>query len=340
VLDTSSLAPGGYATLLLAEAGAEVIKVERPQGGDPARAMMEGVDLFTALNRGKKSVVLDLKSDEGRAAFDRLVATADVVVENYLPHNAMRLGVVYERLRAIKPDIVLCSVTGYDVGGPLAGQPGHDLNFLARAGVLGFLQSPATPDAVPLLPVSDLQGGTAAAFAIATALVRRATTGLGDHVRVALADALVHGWTSLGLVPEQQASTGYDPARAGYAIYRTADGKQLAVATEEARFWRGLCEMLDRPDLAERDHMALDDVGLGLRREVAALIAERPLAEWVQRAGDAVPVTEVADAAEARAAWAGSDGFRVLVDSAAGVDPLTGNAPRLGEHGAELLASS
>ncbi|HWM33729.1 MAG TPA: CaiB/BaiF CoA-transferase family protein [Pseudolysinimonas sp.] len=337
VLDTSSLAPGGYATLLLAEAGAEVIKVERPNGGDPARGMIEGVDLFTPLNRGKKSVVLDLKSKDGLAAFDRLVETADVVVENYLPRNATRLGVVYERLRTVKPDIILCSVTGYDRGGPLGDQPGHDLNFLARAGALGFLQPPGVPDAVPILPVSDLQGGTAAAFAIATALVRRALTGAGDHVRIALTGALVHGWTSLGLAPEQQVWVGGDPARAGYAIYPTADGRRLAVATEETRFWHGLCEMLGRPDLADRDHMAADEDGIALRAEVAELIAERSLAEWLELAGDAVPVTEVADAAEARDAWAGPGGRRALVDGTHPASPLAGDAPRLGEHDSPLL---
>jgi len=163
--------------------------------------------------------------------------------------------------------------------------------------------------------------------------VRRAATGEGDHVRIVLSDALVHGWVALALEPGQEAAAGFDQSSAGYAIYLTSDGRRLAVAAEETRFWRAFCEVIARPDLADAEHLARDAGGRALQEEIASIIADRSLDEWLHRVGDRVPVTEVSDASEARRVWMAATGApRPLVDSphwpGGGFLP----APRLGEH--------
>lgn len=348
ILDTSSLAPGNYATLVLSRLGAEVIKLERPSG-DPTRGLAtEGSDPFLALNAGKKSVVIDLKSGSGQQSFDRLLAISDVVVENYLPATSRKLRVTYERIRAINPSAVLCTVTGYGETSPRHSAPGHDLNFWAEAGALDFVQ---TGGSAPLLPVSDMLGGMAAGIAISSALYNRAVTGVGDHVRVSLADTLLHAWVGLGLSP---AATAPSEIAAGYGVYVTADNRRLAVAVEERHYWESFCEALDCPELLHAGYLDGGEVGLELRDRVQAIIAERPIGVWldilhVQRN---LPVNEVMDAnSAARMALGRNDAViqqheggglvpQSLFSSASfSVDPAL-QAPLLGEHTQEFLDAS
>ena len=339
VLDTSSLAPGAYASVVLAELGADVVKIERPRGGDPARRLPQAADgtvPFQRLNRGKRSVVADLTTEDGRDRFDRLVARADVVIENYLPSVAVELGVIYERLRHVNPSIVLCSVAGFAGGSDRAG---HDLNFWAESGALEFVQSPGDAFGVPTLPVSDMQGGLAAAVAISAALFRRSRDGAGDHVRVALADTMIHGWAVLGLDPSQEASSGFTAARPGYGLFLTSDGRRLAVGVEEERFWAAFCELIGRPDLAELDRMATGDAGRFLTEQIAIEIRRRPLGHWLERLGD-LPVGPVVGSAAALTAWTERYGGDLppLVESVAHARALPHSAPELGAHDAEVFA--
>src|SRR5438309_7820328 len=183
VLDLSIWRPGPYATQLLAELGADVVKVE-PPGGDPMRAYPE---LFDSLSANKRSVVLDLKGEAGRRRALELAAEADVVVESFRPGVAARLGVGYDEVRAVNPTVVYCSVSGFGQHGRLARTPGPDLNYQAWAG-------PLPPDGgepvVPAIPVADLAGGMAAALGVCAALVRRARSGEGERVDAAIADVL------------------------------------------------------------------------------------------------------------------------------------------------------
>src|SRR5437899_9756518 len=183
VLDLTVWRPGPYATQLLAEIGAEVLKVE-PPGGDPMRAYP---DLFASLNANKRSLVLDLKDRAGRARLLELAADADVVIEGFRPGVAERLGAGYEHVRAVNPRAIYCSISGMGQDGPLRLAPGHDLNYQAWAGVLA--PDGAAP-VVPAVPVADLAGGMAAALGVCAAVVRRLVTGEGERIDVAMGDVL------------------------------------------------------------------------------------------------------------------------------------------------------
>jgi crotonobetainyl-CoA:carnitine CoA-transferase CaiB-like acyl-CoA transferase len=250
VLDLSIWRPGPYATQLLAELGAEVLKVE-PPGGDPMR-LYGG--LFAALHGDKRSVALDLKEPSDRDRALALARDADVVVEGYRPGVATRLGVGYEQVRAVNPEVVYCSISGLGQDGPLADAPGHDLDYLAWSGALA--PEGGAPVA-PALPVADLAGGLAAAYAIGAALFRRARTGEGERVDVAMAGVLAT-WTG-GVAPEvsgsEESGTDAQPRGVpGYGTFATADGGYVALGVlNEDHFWRPLCEALGLDDVAALD---------------------------------------------------------------------------------------
>jgi len=259
VLDLAIWRPGPYATQLLAEAGADVLKVE-PPGGDPMRAYPA---LFASLSANKRSVVLDLKDEAGRRRAIELAAEADVVIEGYRPGVADRLGVGYDAVRAVNPSVVYCSVSGLGQHGPLALTPGHDLNYQAWAGSLA-------PDGgapiVPAIPVADLAGGMAAALGVCAALVRRIRSGEGERVDVAIADVLAT-WTGAAK-PEARDVTPAARGVPGYGTFEAADGNwlSLGVLTED-HFWRALCDVLDLGDVG----------GLGFPERMARLPELQPL---------------------------------------------------------------
>jgi len=235
VLDLSVWRPGPYATSLLAEIGAEVVKVE-PPGGDPLRAYP---GLFASVNADKRSVELDLKAEGDRARALALAAEADVVVEGWRPGVAGRLGVGYDQVRSVNPSVVYCSLSGMGQEGPLAQAPGHDLNYQAWAGVLA---PDGGPPVVPAFPVADLAGGMAAAFGICAAVVRRLGSGEGEYIDLAMADVLAT-WT--GAVAPRAASGGPERGVPGYGTFECADGRYLALGVlTEDHFWRPLCRSL------------------------------------------------------------------------------------------------
>ena len=227
VLDLSIWRPGPYATQLLAEMGAEVIKVE-PPGGDPMRVYLE---LFASLNADKRSIELDLKSEEGRARALELAAEADVVIEGFRPGVAARLGVDDDAVRAVNPSVVYCSLSGMGQDGPLALAPGHDLAYMAWAGVLA---PHGGPPVVPAVPMADLAGGMAAAMAICAAVVRQLRTGEGERIDVAMTDVLAT-WT--GAATNRTAHDEEDRAGRrgvpGYGTFETADGRHLVLGCAE-----------------------------------------------------------------------------------------------------------
>jgi crotonobetainyl-CoA:carnitine CoA-transferase CaiB-like acyl-CoA transferase len=239
VLDFTIWRPGPYATQLLGELGADIIKVE-PPGGDPMRSYP---GLFATLSVNKRSIVLDLKSDADKQRALELAAEADVVTEGYRPGVAARLGVGFDDVHAVNPRVVYCSISGMGQSGALSTAPGHDLNFQAWGGVL------APEGAAPVtaaVPIADLGGGLAAAYAICAALVRQGRNGEGEHIDVAMGDLLAT-WT--GAVAPQ--ARGVDPdARGvpGYGMFRCRDGYvALGIITED-HFWRALCDTLAMAD--------------------------------------------------------------------------------------------
>jgi crotonobetainyl-CoA:carnitine CoA-transferase CaiB-like acyl-CoA transferase len=290
VLDLSVWRPGPYATQLLAEIGADVLKVE-PPGGDPMRGYPE---LFASLNANKRSVVLDLKRDDDRGGVLDLAADADVVVEGFRPGVAARLGVGYDDVRAVAPAIVYCSMSGMGQSGPFRLVPGHDLNYQAWAGALA---PEGGPPEVSKLPIADLAGGMAAAFAVCASVVRRLRTGEGEYIDAAMTDVLAT-WTGAA-APRASNTDASARGVPGYGLFATADGAHvtLGVLTEN-HFWAALCDVLGLDDargLTFPERMTrIDD----LQSRVAAAIASRERDELVDKllAAD-VPAAPVLDRA-------------------------------------------
>ncbi len=329
VLDLTRLLPGGFCSLLLAEQGAEVTKVEAPEG-DPLRRFPPLVDgrsvLFDAISAGKRSVVLDLKSKAGRETFLRLAAHSEVVLEGNRPGTLERLGLGWPVLRAGNPGMVMCSLTGYGQRGSLASRAGHDLNYVALAGVLG-LNRPRGGAPHPLsVQVADLAGAQMAAFQIAAALYDVSRGGAGRHLDVAMTQ-VAHSWLKLTLAERAVAPTALPHRLAGrhacYDVYACRDGGFLSVAALEPRFWANLCRALGHEDLTNRQ-FGPDQAAL--RQELEIIFAGRGRDEWVERlAGEDVCCEPVSELAE------------ILAGSLGPAGPALGPAPRLGQHTAEVL---
>ncbi len=287
VLDFSTLLPGPMATLFMAEAGAEVIKIERPGTGDEMRTYAPhwGGDStnFHLLNRGKKSIALDLKVAEEREKLRPLIEGADVVVEQFRPGVMARLGLGYEDIALIKPDIIYCSITGYGQTGPRKSRAGHDLNYQGDTGLLALSHGPAQNPVIPPMLAADIAGGTYPALLnILLALRHRDRTGQGAHLDIAMADNL---FPFLYWAQGEGQSTGNWPGNgdslvtggtARYRLYPTADGRVAAVAAIEQRFWEALCEAIGLDAELWQDERDPDATIAGIAR----IIASRPSSEW------------------------------------------------------------
>ncbi|MFL5264587.1 MAG: CaiB/BaiF CoA transferase family protein [Anaeromyxobacteraceae bacterium] len=287
VLDLTRLLPGPYATLVLADLGADVVKVEDPAGGDYLRQQppLAGGEsgAFGVLNRNKRSLALDLRAPGGTAALLRLAACFDVLVESFRPGVLDRLGAGHARLREANPRLVVCAITGYGQSGPYRDLAGHDINYCALAGALALSGGEAEPSPMPV-QVADVAGGSLVAVAgILAALYRRGSSGEGGLVDVAMTDGVV---ATLAL-PLAMAWTRGTPLRRGgeplsgaaacYRTYRTADGRFVALGALEPRFFARFCEAAGRPELAARQ---LEDSGRGPVAALEALFATRTRDAW------------------------------------------------------------
>jgi crotonobetainyl-CoA:carnitine CoA-transferase CaiB-like acyl-CoA transferase len=323
VLDLTIWRPGPYATQLLAEIGADVLKIE-PPGGDPMRIYP---DLFASLSANKRSVVLDLKQPDDRRRALELAAAADVVIEGFRPGVAARLGVGYDDVRAVNESVVYCSLSGMGQSGPLVAAPGHDINYQAWAGALA---PDGGPPIVAALPIADLAGGMAAAFAVCAAVIKRLRTGEGECIDVAMTDVLAT-WT--GAIRPQAA--GVDQAERGvpgYGTFATADGQYVALGViSEDHFWRSLCDVLGlaaRRDMGFGERMA---ALIELREEIRDAISGRDRDELVAEllAAD-VPAAPVLDRPEMVALAHLRD--RAVVVADAWADPAVGYPVRFEHH--------
>ena len=342
VLDLTRLLPGPYATQLLSDLGADVVKVEDTGAGDYARHMPPMVDgvgaVFDGVNRGKRSVALDLKSDAGREAFYALVEDADAVVESFRPGVVERLGVDYETLRDHDEDLVYVSLTGYGQTGPLADRAGHDLNYVGRAGLLDLTREDdgETPR-VPGYQIGDLGGGLFAAFSVVSGLLSREFGDGGDYVDVSMADVVLsfgqaHAAEAFRAEPsggEESRGAGPRPgetpltgAYPWYDVYEAADG-YVTLAALEPQFWEAFCEAVDREDLVEYHGTDDEAERAALREELAGIFAERPREAW----GDLGPQTTV-EPVQSIAEAVDDESFRdrVVVADEGGTDAR----PRLG----------
>lgn len=260
VLDLSSFLPGPYLTLGLSDHGAEVIKIEQPGEGDPGRhiGLSDGPHtvFFRNLNRGKKSIVLDLKSDSGRAELLALADTADVFVESFRPGVARRLGVDYATLSDRNPGLVYCSLSAFGQDGPYRDRPAHDLAVEALAGTLSMTLGDDGQPAIPGIPVADLLSGLQGLNGVLMALLRRHQTGQGDYIDISMMDCMTSALRNVlgptfaeGRQPEPklERTTG---GAAFYRMYKTRDGGRIALAGQEPKFIHALLNALERPDLA------------------------------------------------------------------------------------------
>jgi alpha-methylacyl-CoA racemase len=290
VLDLSRLLPGPYCTLVLSDLGAEIVKVEDPGAGDYLRGLPPLRDdaggAFLALNRDKRSLILDLKRPAGVATFLRLCATADVVVESFRPGVMARLGLGYDVLAAHNPRLILVSLSGYGQDGPFRDRAGHDLDYVALAGILGAWRREGAAPAVPAVQLADLAGGGLwGALGAVAALVARERTGAGRHVDVSMTEG------ALALLIPELGAFAADPVEprqgrgllrggnANYDVYETADGGHLAVGSLEPKFWAALGAVLGRPvDLGEIPAPPARQAAI--RAELQAIFRTRPRAEW------------------------------------------------------------
>jgi alpha-methylacyl-CoA racemase len=309
VLDFTTLLPGPLATLLLAEAGAEVIKIERPGSGDEMRLYhprFGGSSVnFALLNRGKRSIAIDLKASGAVESMRPLIVSADVVVEQFRPGVMERLGLGWEQLSAINPRLVYCAITGYGADGPKAQVAAHDLNYLAETGLLSLAAGADGEPVVPPVLIADIGGGAyPAVINILLGLAQRTHTGRGCRVDVAMTDNLftfAYWAIGNGLAADAWPRPGGELVTGGsprYNIYRTADGRFLAAAPLEDRFWNNFCEAIGLGPEFRDD--AADPAAS--RRAVGEKIAAASAAEWTVRlAGKDVCCATVATVAEALA---------------------------------------
>jgi crotonobetainyl-CoA:carnitine CoA-transferase CaiB-like acyl-CoA transferase len=301
VLDLSRLIPGPFATLVLADLGATVDKLEDTAAGDYLRHLpphLGGASAaFQLLNRNKRSLVLDLKRPEGREAFLRIVGTYDVILEQFRPGVLDRLGLSHASLLAAHPRLIVCALTGYGQSGELSARAGHDLNYLARSGLLGIQGPSDAPPAVPAFQLADMTGGLWSALAILAALAERERTGLGRSLDIAMTDGV------FALAPLSLAATlagavsarGDETLTGGLAAYRTylsKDGCPIALAALEPKFWSTFCAAVgltvDALDLIPGPHQR------ELTNRVTAIFASRPRAEWIAFAAEHDCCVEVA----------------------------------------------
>jgi crotonobetainyl-CoA:carnitine CoA-transferase CaiB-like acyl-CoA transferase len=291
VLDLTRLLPGAMATLHLADMGADVVKVEDTDAGDYSRTMgrvRDGVsDSFRLLNRNKRAMRLDLKRSRGREAFLKLAKRADVVVEGFRPGVVARLGVGYDAVSAVNARIVYCSISGYGQDGPYAQRAGHDINYVGYAGV-GDQIGPGEAPVVPNFQIADLLGGALVpAMGILAALLDARSSGRGRYVDVSMTDAaFAHaifpllGFLEGGKTPARGTSM-LDGGLPCYNLYRTKDGRFMAVGALERKFWTTLCDILGCPELGEKHIVYGADAGAAKAR-LEKIFSSRSQREWTE----------------------------------------------------------
>jgi CoA:oxalate CoA-transferase len=364
ILDFTRYQQGPYATVLLSDMGAEIVKVEEP-GGEPGRANGRQPDGFSAYfeahDRGKRSITLDLRMPEAREAVRRLVPQFDVVVENFRPGAMERWGLGYEDLRALRPDIIVASGSSWGREGPWANRPGFDHVGQALSGVM--VEQGGGPGKVPHALIggfADQIGAMLLAYGIACALVVREREGIGQHVDVSLIGAM----TAVQAMPitrflrtgEQR---GFEERRAAtYTHYECADGRYVAIAANTQAFWERLCDALERPDWREDPRFTgpfeRDRNKAALVQEMEAQFRTQPSAHWTERLGEAdvpnAPVLDYAGLAEHPQFWA--NGYLQEIDTpnlgrmrvpgpavrmSATPTRVQGGGPELGEHTESVL---
>lgn len=363
VLDLSLQLPGPFCTMMMADYGADVVKIDEPspRARNPFAAEDPGTGpLDRYLNRGKKSVTLNLKSAEGQEIFRKMAATADVVVEGFRPGVVKRLGVDYETLSAANPGLVYCSISGYGQTGPMRDVAGHDVNYLSYAGVLGLSGRPEDPPTLLPVQVGDVYGGSMMALSgILMVLLSRQRTGKGAWIDISMTDGSV---ASLAIpasnllgggIPQERGALPLAGMLPCYDAYRCADGGYVSLGGLEPWFWKKLVTRLGREDFDELQYAAGESAE-GVRRDLQAIFLGKTRDEWIRLfEGEDVCISPVLSLDEAMS-HPNTVARRMVVDVGSplgGTEPqlglpikiageeerAPGRAPRLGEHDDPVL---
>ncbi len=291
IIDLTRLYPGPFGTQLMGDFGAEVIKVEDKNSPDyirffPPKFKEEGAG-YIAVNRNKKSLALDLRSDKGKELFFKLVEKSDVVVEQFRPGVIAKMGLGYEAAKKVNPRIIYCSITGFGQTGPYANVAGHDLNYMGLAGITDTIGPKGGDPVIPGIQVADVAGGgLMSVIGVLSALVARATTGKGQHVDVSMFDGIL---PFMGMLFANYKAGGGLPNRGDsflsggllcYNIYRTKDNRHVTVAGLEYKFWQRFCELIERPDLTDKQFVAGEEFER-LHKDLSDLFMTKTMQEWV-----------------------------------------------------------
>ncbi len=255
ILDLTRYLPFSYGSMLLGDMGAEVIKIEEPSKGDYQRLMYplkkkEGY-VFLSTNRNKKSITLNLKKDEGKKVFFRLAKSADVIFESFRPGVVKKLGIDYETIKKISPQLIYCSCTGYGQTGPYSQRPGHDINYLGVSGILGVTGRETGSPVIPGIPIADMTAGVFSALAISAVLVGQRNCEEGCYIDVSMTDCMV-SYMHIYNDALFGKSRRIDPSTGGsirYNTFKTKDGKFITIGNLEDKFWFNFCDLIGREDL-------------------------------------------------------------------------------------------
>lgn len=297
VLDLTRLLPGAFCSQMLADLGAEVLKVEQVDGGDYNRSFAPLAKVesgsFLLLNRNKQSLTLNLKDEQGKEILRRLAREADVLLEGFRPGVMERLGLSYESLAADNPRLVYCAISGYGQDGPSRLKPGHDLNYLAEAGALQLFGKAGEGPMVPGLSIADVGGGSLmATTGILAALLSRGVTGKGQFVDISMHDGSM-SWLALhaadhlfaGIEPRggERPFIGQAPC---YNVYACADGRHVALGLIEDHFWHRFCDAVDLPEL-KAEQWPVGEACIAQKQRLADLFAQKPRDAWVAELAEA-----------------------------------------------------
>ncbi|MDY6973538.1 MAG: CaiB/BaiF CoA-transferase family protein, partial [Thermodesulfobacteriota bacterium] len=283
VVDFSQRLPGPYCSSILADLGADVIMVERAGSPPETRSVFPG--LFELVNRNKKSITLNLKSNEGKGIAERIIKNSDVLLEEARPGVADRLGIGYDHVKGMNPSIIYCSISGFGQDGPYRDRAGHDINYLSLSGILSIPGQPDTPPTRPGVPLVDLASGMFAAIAVMAALRRRDAEGVGERIDISMFDSMI-SWMGVraGSLLVYGDKPGNEHLSALNNIYETKDGKKISLGILEEHFWRSFCEAAGRQDLAEDPRFCSPALRKTHTREllpeVRSIISERTREDW------------------------------------------------------------
>ena len=287
IIDFSQYLPGPHATLRFVEMGAEVIKVESPQG-DPARPTTDQKGdglVFLTQNRNKKSIVLNLKDPFDQQIAINLISDADVVLEGFRPGVASRLGIGYEEIIKVKKDIIYCSLTGYGQTGDMSSMGGHDINYMSLSGVLAQLKDDFGRPVLPSTTIADFVGGISASEAILAALVKKLRTGEGSYIDLSITDALLSIMSNHTVIEsvtgEEHGVSKLHNKHVCYYLYETKDGRYVSLGALEFKFWRNFCIALNKENwLAEQFSFVQNENPIF--EEIKQIFASKTLSEWTE----------------------------------------------------------